>query len=154
MTTIAFDGETISCDTLMVDGSTQYLLGTKILSTEHFLIAGSGEVYQIQRAYRSLENTDDKSIQSWRSWDKDMAEDIRLLVISKRTGKCWLLVGGELVKCPRTPIAIGSGGDVAVGAMMMGATSREAVKIASKIDVYTGGKIKTVRLLSQRKEPE
>lgn len=38
-------------------------------------------------------------------------------------------------------IAIGSGGAAAEGAMHMGATAVEAVRIAAKIDLYTGGKI-------------
>lgn len=38
-------------------------------------------------------------------------------------------------------IGIGSGAEFAVGAVMAGATPRQAVKIASKIDSGTGGKI-------------
>jgi len=38
----------------------------------------------------------------------------------------------------------GSGGDIALGALAMGATPEEAVRIASKYDVYTGGKVQIV----------
>ena len=41
------------------------------------------------------------------------------------------------------PHAIGSGGEIAKGAMMAGATAEEAVYIAGQIDVYTGGEIRT-----------
>lgn len=40
--------------------------------------------------------------------------------------------------------ALGSGTDVAIGAMAQGAGAVEAVKIASKYDCHTGGKIKVV----------
>lgn len=42
--------------------------------------------------------------------------------------------------------AIGSGAKAALGAMHMGATSREAVEIAAKIDPYTGGDIVEMNL--------
>lgn len=40
-------------------------------------------------------------------------------------------------------MAIGSGANAAMGAMHMGATPAQAVKIASKVDTYTGGRITT-----------
>lgn len=42
------------------------------------------------------------------------------------------------------PFAIGSGRDFALAAMDMGATAKEAVEMAAKRDVYTGGTIRTV----------
>jgi len=44
------------------------------------------------------------------------------------------------------PYAIGSGMDFAIGAMDMGASAKEAVQVASKRDIYTGGKIKEFRV--------
>lgn len=41
----------------------------------------------------------------------------------------------------KAPQAIGSGSDIAMGAMLAVAAAKEAVQIAAKIDVYTGGKI-------------
>jgi len=37
------------------------------------------------------------------------------------------------------PFAIGSGSEFALGAMHAGATPLEAIRIASKLDIYTGG---------------
>lgn len=39
--------------------------------------------------------------------------------------------------------AIGSGSSAALGAMHMGASPKQAVAVASKVDSYTGGKITT-----------
>ena len=38
----------------------------------------------------------------------------------------------------QAPIAVGSGGDVAMGAMLAGATSQQAVRIACKLDSSSG----------------
>ena len=66
-----------------------------------------------------------------------------LLVIEK-TGVC-----AYVSKCPYAspmsyPISIGSGADYAMGAMHAGKTPREAVEIASKLDVWTGGDIQVI----------
>ena len=42
--------------------------------------------------------------------------------------------------------AIGSGEQFAMGAMEMGASAKKAVMIASKLDPWTGGKIKTAKI--------
>lgn len=42
--------------------------------------------------------------------------------------------------------ALGSGRKYAIAAMDVGATAKEAVKIAAGRDVYTGGKIRTLRV--------
>lgn len=44
------------------------------------------------------------------------------------------------------PYSIGTGSSFAFAAMDMGASAKQAVKIASNRDVYTGGKIKTFRV--------
>jgi ATP-dependent protease HslVU (ClpYQ) peptidase subunit len=44
------------------------------------------------------------------------------------------------------PWACGTGGDFALGALDMGATAEEAVKIAIGRDIYSGGEVKTVRI--------
>lgn len=44
----------------------------------------------------------------------------------------------------------GSGRDFALAAMDMGATAEDAVRVAMKRDPFTGGKIKTLQLLTER----
>ncbi len=51
------------------------------------------------------------------------------------------------ILCPiDAPFAIGSGFDVAVGAMDMGADAERAIEITSQRDVWTGGKITVLHL--------
>lgn len=56
----------------------------------------------------------------------------------------------DMMCCPERVLdrfyAIGSGSKAALGAMHMGASARQAVEIASKIDPYTGGPITTMTL--------
>lgn len=55
---------------------------------------------------------------------------------------------GVLWTCERiVPFAMGSGAVYALGAMDAGASAKEAVKIASDRDIYTGGKIRTYRIV-------
>jgi hypothetical protein len=44
--------------------------------------------------------------------------------------------------------AVGSGGDIALGAMHMGAAPEQAVKAAIRFDVFSGGRIQTMTLES------
>ena len=41
----------------------------------------------------------------------------------------------------REPVALGSGGDIALGALAAGATVEEAVEIATSFDVFSGGDV-------------
>ena len=47
---------------------------------------------------------------------------------------------------PANPDAIGSGSAYALAAMDMGASAEEAVRAAMKRDIYTGGKVRTIRI--------
>lgn len=50
----------------------------------------------------------------------------------------------EMIEQPHG--SIGTGENIALGAMDAGATAVEAVKIAKKRDIYTGGKIRSFKL--------
>lgn len=62
-------------------------------------------------------------------------------------GKLWCYEGRLDRPFPVTmPHAIGSGMDFALGALLHGADATEAVKIACKLDIYSGGKVLSVQL--------
>lgn len=44
----------------------------------------------------------------------------------------------------KSPYAIGSGECFAMGAMLAGAGAEDAVRIASRLDIYTGGKVRSI----------
>jgi hypothetical protein len=47
--------------------------------------------------------------------------------------------------------AWGSGAMAALAALHMGASAKQAVKVAKKVDVYTGGKVKTMKIRLEQK---
>lgn len=47
---------------------------------------------------------------------------------------------------PANPDAIGSGSAYALAAMDMGASAEDAVRVAMKRDIYTGGKVRALRI--------
>lgn len=53
----------------------------------------------------------------------------------------------NLIPIPtRAPTAIGSGAHLALGAMAVGATAAEAVRIARQYDESTGGRVRTLKV--------
>lgn len=44
-----------------------------------------------------------------------------------------------------TPYCTGTGKQVALGAMMAGATPKQAVKLATKVDIYSGGTVREIK---------
>jgi ATP-dependent protease HslVU (ClpYQ) peptidase subunit len=44
----------------------------------------------------------------------------------------------------RGAYAIGSGSDFAMGAMLAGKTAAESVRIATKLDIYSGGAVRSI----------
>jgi len=54
--------------------------------------------------------------------------------------------GGEYYAEVDLPLAIGSGAELALGAMLAGASPQKAVLIASRRDPFTGGTISTLHL--------
>lgn len=78
---------------------------------------------------------------------KDGADGIAVTQALTDAGVLLLWTGGERLTVVKTSfIAIGSGAKIAMGAMAAGATAEEAVEIAAKYDVYTGGETMVLRI--------
>ena len=74
---------------------------------------------------------------------KEMGIDTDFLVVTKE-GEVWRYAGNRSqMLLSSDPIAMGSGADFALGAMAQGATAKEAVLIASKLDFYTNNVLQT-----------
>lgn len=75
-------------------------------------------------------------------------------VLWLRRDGLWLIEDRSfrLVPAGADAYAIGSGAQLALGAMAMGATPQQAVKVAAQFDMYTGGRIKTMALETGRKK--
>ena len=57
--------------------------------------------------------------------------------------------------CPcHTPNAIGSGARFAIGAFAMGATPRQAVEVAMRFDIYSGGDVEVIDIAEVLGQPK
>ena len=137
MTTIAWDGKTVAYDSRSVAGG--------IIATERAekgfrngrrFAVGAGHAAFVRAFCRWLIGLDDEP--------EELPED----------GFCVFYFDGESAweytntKLP-LPLAekesAGSGSELALAAMHLGKTAREAVKVASKLDTGTGGRIRTFK---------
>lgn len=136
MTTIATDGHQIVADTLQVWGTERSLRpATK-------MIVKNKTIYALAGTYGILNDLIDW-VESGAIRENvpfsDMDWKWTMLVLRK--GSIWQ-VSSELPGLLQEggfPFAIGSGSEFALGAMHAGATPLEAIRIASKLDIYTGG---------------
>ena len=138
MTTVAFDGETLAADSLQVGQCIDQIHSEKICQHGSLIAGFAGEVQQGIIALRWLKD---------QSKPKPSPQDLKeMSALIIRDGKAYHMSDMcELIPVGK-PCAIGSGGEFAMGAMLAGATAIEAVKIAAKLDVNTGGKVRSIKI--------
>jgi ATP-dependent protease HslVU (ClpYQ) peptidase subunit len=90
----------------------------------------------------------------FQNWYIDQSDDLdtdesTILVLTKH-GELFTYESGVRMEVKEPFYAIGTGAAAAMGAMYAGKTPKEAVKIAKKIDVNTGGKVKTYKIKSPK----
>lgn len=144
MTTIAFDGKTMACDT-RVAGDHIYNIDTKIYENEFVVIGVAGN------AEAGILLVKDDSILVPKHYDFDF----EALVFVKDTEKVYKVAFYKSWDCALSSVipiadgfaAVGSGAPYALAAMECGYSAHGGVAVASKFDVNTGGKIITKQLL-------
>lgn len=134
---IAYDGRSTQGDVIIRDDK------NKAIRKEGRIFIGFGGVPGII-----------KIIDTYLDGNIDLPIDANIIVIEK--DKTMFQVGvdpdSDPVDCWSNPLdkkihyAWGSGSLHAMTAMDMGATAKEAVKMAMKRDVYTGGKIRSIKI--------
>ncbi|HWU70789.1 MAG TPA: hypothetical protein VN017_05495 [Pseudoxanthomonas sp.] len=139
MTTVAWDGKSLAADTQSTTGTISGRAVKIARNANGFLVAGSGSLAVVRH---------------WINWvlaglpaegQPEVIDESTVLIIDPR-GRARLFTDIPVSQpLPRRKWAIGSGSDVALGAMAMGADARTAVKVASQFDVYTGGRVIVLR---------
>lgn len=145
MTTIAFDGKTMACDTRVVCGSNCYNTDTKIYENDFAVIGVAGDA-----GVGSLLVKDDGILVP-----KHYDFDFEALVFVKDTEKVYKVAFYKSWDCALSSVipvadvraAVGSGAPYALAAMYLGETATRAVTVATQFDTNTGGKIITKQLL-------
>lgn len=144
MTTIAFDGKTMACDT-RVAGDHIYNIDTKIYENEFVVIGVAGN------AEAGILLVMDDGILVPKHYDFDF----EALVFVKDTEKVYKVAFYKSWDCALSSVipiadayaAVGSGSPYALAAMECGYSAHGGVAVASKFDTNTGGKIITKQLL-------
>lgn len=138
MTTIATDGRTIAADGLRVIGSERICLDEKKIRVRH------GRIFAFTGDYAAFEPAIEWYVQKCHHAGEEPKGDWSLIVIetdgtlSKYSSK---LPYPEPMPYPAT---FGADCDYAMAAMHCGKTPREAIELAIKLGVWTGGEIQVV----------
>jgi len=144
MTTIAFKNNVIASDgQVTTNGLIETQKYTKIFKVPKGYLAFCGD------AADGLDLVDHyKSKDGGNICLKELS--INGILISTRTKKCyklWVSSGGRLHEVEIEGFwAIGSGAEIALGAMAAGASAAEAVCIAIQYDAYSGGEVVEVSI--------
>lgn len=142
MTTIVFKDGFFAADSLvtsdgMVDGYTEKI---KKSGNLFFGMAGNIDLYEEFEKFLKGEVFDKEAF-------KGENASIGAIVVNKET-RSVIYYSKRLV--PEPVIfgfhAIGSGNEIARGAMLMGASAKKAVEMALKLDINSGGKIQVVKV--------
>lgn len=144
MTTIAFDGKTMACDT-RVAGDHIYNIDTKIYENEFVVIGVAGN------AEAGILLVVDDGILVPKHYDFDF----EALVFVKDTEKVYKVAFYKSWDCALSSVvpvadayaAVGSGSPYALAAMYLGETATRAITVAAQFDTNTGGKVITKQLL-------
>ena len=135
MTTIAYDGTTLAADRRSTDANAKRcgvcckVTRMDIPGLGPCRVGAAGEYPSIGAAAGTVEPN----------------EGTDLLAVDSR-GRAWVKLGKSTwMRAPRPrTCAIGSGRDIAMGAMLAGADAAQAVRIAAKVDPCTGDGVDTL----------
>ena len=136
MTTIAYDGKYFAVDSQFSEGATKYN-GNKMMKYRGGYWSSCGEEVD-EPAFQAL--LDGKV-------DRVKVHKSSACLFTKK-GKSelyYLHPNGYVTVCP-VPYAIGSGRELAIGAMAAGKNAMDAVKIAGQYSPYSGGPVKHVEV--------
>ena len=135
MTTIAVKGHVMACDSRLAVGDRHYICDDKIVRIDGALVGAAGKNDDISKFFGWLR---DKG-------DMPDLEDLDALVLNNKglwhyTNDCYgtRVIGGCW--------ASGTGGQAAHAAMLCGKSPEEAVRIAMKCDINTGGPVRVYNL--------
>jgi 20S proteasome alpha/beta subunit len=141
MTTIAYKDGIVAYDSLVTVGRQKHSEPAKVFKWQGTLVGMCGadcpENYKV-KAWLDEIAASPKVIGMKKA-------EFELLLIPKEGLLRLLYSDGRGLFINYPFYAIGSGSDYARGAMAMGATAEEAVRIAAEYDTSTGGKIRTRR---------
>lgn len=156
MTTIAFDGKVLASDSQMTLGDYRLDMNTQKIfmakPSDNWRLDGNqivaygvaGKLVGVQAVREAL--TSYNGLTSNHRFPKGIT--LKYIAI---TDKGVVYTGGQYeddelpwMAVVQPPVAVGSGCEFAIGAMAAGASSADAVRIAAKFDINTGGPVQEI----------
>lgn len=131
MTTIAYDGYTLACDGRVVGHTIDSDNFKKIIKVGDVYAGAAGDLRSVSNFFDWVKKGCVDYFETEDSFGGVLIKGNKTIVFDTK--------GSELSIKP--PFADGSGGELALGAMLAGATAIQAVKIACKKDPRSGGRI-------------
>jgi len=138
VTTIAWDGKTLASDTLCVNGHIRSGFVTKIVRGPTGELAGAAGHAGFNRAFCDW-IAGGRAGNPPETKETDDARDYGFVVLLDGKIEQHEIEGVNTIMADK--FAVGSGRNLALGAMEAGATAEEAVKVAIARDCYSGGEI-------------
>lgn len=134
MTVIATDGESMAGDSLTTASGQIVAYRAKVVQFADGRIAGAcGDTTECRKLMRWLEHGGDKPT---------VGDAYAIVLNTDGSVEYW---DKEFEPLPYViPMAIGSGGDLAIGAMLAGADPERAVKLAMERDRHCGGEVTVI----------
>lgn len=136
MTTIAVKDGVMATDSMVVDGGVAVGEKCKVAEIDCGFLAVSGPALALNEVAKWLKSFPDVQGEAPKSLDG--ASGLLLL----KSGDVFQIESGAPYVMKADFFAIGSGYQIAIGAMAMGASAELAVKVASQFDTNTGGEIR------------
>lgn len=146
MTTVAYDGRYIACDSQETAGSTITQCVKFEVVNEDFVAFSSGTASACLKAVDYLKRSLNSTCENGTiSFPNDMFKEDESfavwLVNLHNSVVCEFTKDGMTSKRLMCQDAMGSGRDIAITAMYLGKNAREAINVASALDCYTGGPV-------------
>lgn len=140
MTTVITDGKYIACDSLITDGDYCFSKNTsKVHRVGGSLVGFCGELQSGLAYIQWLKNN------KVAKEKPNVSEDNFAALILNNDG-VFAVDNMLILMRPDLPYAIGTGAPYAIGAVYAGASVKEAVQIACKLDSNSGGKVRVYEL--------
>lgn len=136
MTTIAYRDGIMAADSLSTANGIRFAEVVKMRRVRGVVFGFSGSTCDIQAFADWIKNEGD--------YPSDLAP-FEALVIDGTNGLRLYECGKHSFPIDEEFTAIGTGREIALAAMHMGATSHDAVKLAIKLDTRSGGPIRTLK---------
>ena len=135
MTTIAWDGESLAADKNIYSDNSLCGKEKKIFKSGKDWITGTGNVEDIQAFMEWYKHGEKKP---------KITDDFQGVVL-REDGRIFEYEGGLYAVEIKTPTAWGSGWEFALASMDHGCNAKEAIKYATKRNVFTGGGVQVVK---------